>query len=448
MNDFREASKASEWTYTWASRLIRQAYAREITADELWNLRDYQRAQEAGELLMKEWDREKTRENPAFWHCVVSIFGWEYFKAFLCKMAWLCTVLFTSTYLFIVLLNTINNAETEPHFQLGSFFIPYWGFLYSGLFMVGECCRSLFVHQHWYRTLLVGLRLRTATASMLFRKATRLRRSSQSAGLLLNMFSNDIERLRDGMLYGVFIVSTPITLLAIVGLGIWVIGVGIVGGLAVLVLSVPLQAQLAKRTSALRRETIKVTDKRIGKMNEILKSMLLIKLYGWEDAFTRNLESVRYSEIQKLRKTAYVKALNTALSQVIPIAASLVTFTVHTVGLGNTLTAGQAFSTLALFNVSKFPLAVMPLSVRLLSEMIVAFKRIETFMELEEVSDIALDTPSSFPIEITRAEFAWSVEDTTARNLFIPDLKCDIGSITAIVGPVGSGKSSLLGGAL
>lgn len=46
---------------------------------------------------------------------------------------------------------------------------------------------------------------------------------------------------------------------------------------------------IAKAQSSVRVETVKVTDKRVALMNEVLNSMRLIKMYSWEDSFSKKI---------------------------------------------------------------------------------------------------------------------------------------------------------------
>jgi len=487
-NDYVDSSFFSKMTFYWATRLVRVAFSREIDGWELWNLPEKFTTKVLRDRLSAAWEAElqrKGREKAKMWRAAWDVLDIEYTKAFLFMMGWLVAVLTTNTVLIVELLNLLDqfqngNAKTTT---LGSLEIPYWGFMYVSLFFVGELFRSLFVNQHWARACIVGINLRGAALGMLFRKAIRLRRSTDAMGRLLNIIANDVERLRDGCTYGLFIIVTPITLVAIIGVGVWVLGPAILLGFAVLLLSVPMQTKFAQLSSKLRREAIIITDERVTLMNEILKAAQLVKLYAWEDSFVDKIAEVRAREMCKIRRTAYVKAANTAYTQILPIITSLVSFIFHTLVFGNELTAAQAFATLAIFNVSRFPLSVFPLGVRFGTEMFVSFRRLEEFWDLEEIQSETSTTrlndndPKEIRVvQFTDATFTWggtepkvaagkqtdghvqdkshslcSLEENPAaedsRSLYIERFSAIRGTLTAVVGSVGSGKSSFLAGA-
>lgn len=72
----------------------------------------------------------------------------------------------------------------------------------------------------------------------------------------------------------------------------------------------------------------------------------------------------------------------------------------------------------------------------------VSVKRINKFMNAEEIDpDNVTHNPSSDALSIDDGTFTWGGETTTLKNI---NLKVKKGNLTAIVGQVGSGKTSLI----
>mmetsp|Transcript_31 Transcript_31/g.111 ORF Transcript_31/g.111 Transcript_31/m.111 type:complete len:1480 (+) Transcript_31:320-4759(+) len=460
-NDFNKAGLFRRMTFIWATPLMNIAFRREIEASELWQVLNRHKGPILTDKLAAAWAREVEKrgvEKARLYRALIPVFGYEYFQAFMYQMAWLVAVTSTNAVLLVQLLNLLDDfarGEVET-VQAGHLEIPYFGFVYAILFGVGEVFRSVFINQHWAIAGVTGVNVRSAAASLLFQKTTRLRNSGNAAGQLLNMMSNDVERLRDAATYGIFIIMTPITLLTIVGLGLWVLGPSILAGMVVLILSVPLQARIAKMTSQLRAQSVVITDQRVTLMNEILQAAQLIKLYAWESSFVDKVAKVRAAELVKIRQTTYVKAVNGAFSQIVPLVTSFASFLVHTVVLGETLTASQAFATLSLFNVSRFPLSVLPISVRFVAEASIALRRIGDYLKIEElIPEQATDrlpgspSPQDPVIEIENGRFVWyasnnpAAMDEDSQPLCIDSVRIMPKTLTCIVGAVGHGKSSL-----
>jgi ABC-type bacteriocin/lantibiotic exporter with double-glycine peptidase domain len=132
-----------------------------------------------------------------------------------------------------------------------------------------------------------------------------------------------------------------------------VLGPAVLAGFIILVVAMPIQTVLGKRTGSIRRAAVAITDERVSIVNEILSAIKLIKLYAWEPSFARKVETVRAREISHIRSAAFINACNVVFGQVVPVVVTLITFAFHTLVLGNTLTSAQAFGTIALFNAAR-----------------------------------------------------------------------------------------------
>lgn len=119
--------------------------------------------------------------------------------------------------------------------------------------------------------------------------------------------------------------------------------------------------------------------------------------------------------------------------------------------MGEILTAEKAFLTLAFFNVVKLSMVnFFQLAVQMISETLISIKRIQNFLLMEEVNE----TSSANVIEKTfegntgslklkQVTGKWS-EQNEGNTLQGITFQAKSGQLVAIVGPVGSGKGSIL----
>jgi len=86
---------------------------------------------------------------------------------------------------------------------------------------------------------------------------------------------------------------------------------------------------------------------------------------------------------------------------------------------------------------------MLPMAVRSFAGALTAFGRLNIFLLTEEVEDMVTSAIGSdgVMIDITNADFIWDGTEPTLQGI---NLKLKKGQTTAIVGDVGSGKSSLL----
>ncbi|KAG8558237.1 hypothetical protein GDO81_016925 [Engystomops pustulosus] len=192
---------------------------------------------------------------------------------------------------------------------------------------------------------------------------------------------------------------------------------------------------------------MKCKDNRIKLMNEILNGIKVLKLYAWELAFKEKVLGIRQEELKVLKKAAYLSAVGTFTWVCAPFLVALSTFAVYVlIDKNNVLDAEKAFVSLALFNILRFPLNMLPMVISSMVQASVSLKRLRVFLSHEELEpDSIIREPqrsSDGCIAMKNATFSWSKNDPATLkeiNVTIPD-----GSLVAVVGQVGCGKSSLL----
>ncbi|KAL8033747.1 hypothetical protein ABFX02_13G178200 [Erythranthe guttata] len=222
------------------------------------------------------------------------------------------------------------------------------------------------------------------------------------------------------------------------------LGVASLLGALLLVLLFPIQTFTISKMQKLTKEGLLCTDKRIGLMNEILASMDTVKCYAWEDSFQTKVQGVRNDELSWYRKAQLLGALNTFMLNSIPVVVIVISFGVFTL-LGGDLTPAKAFTSLSLFAVLRFPLFMLPNIITQIVNANVSLKRLEELLSAEE--RILLPNPPIEPglpaITIRNGYFSWEAqsERPTLSNI---NLDIPIGSLVAVVGSTGEGKTSLV----
>ncbi|KAL8291886.1 hypothetical protein RQP46_002144 [Phenoliferia psychrophenolica] len=182
-------------------------------------------------------------------------------------------------------------------------------------------------------------------------------------------------------------------------------------------------------------------------MNEILINIKTIKLWAWESAFADRLLSLRNDhELQYLRQRGIFIAASNGLAALTPFFVNFASFASFALFSGKPLTPDVAFPSLAIFTLMQTPIAVLPYLVSLMIDSRVSAKRIDDFLrapELEEDLDRRTAGAQDLAVEIRDGEFSWS-KSASSPTLTGINLEIKVGELCAILGRVGSGKSSLL----
>lgn len=294
------------------------------------------------------------------------------------------------------------------------------------------------------------MRLRTAIVGAVYRKAlviSSASRRTSTVGEIVNLMSVDAQRFMDLVTYINMVWSAPLQVVLALYFLWQNLGPSVLAGVAVMVLMVPINAVIAMKTKTYQVAQMKNKDSRIKLMNEMLNGIKVLKLYAWELAFKDKVSEIRERELCVLKKAAYLGAMSTFTWVCAPFLVALSTFAVYVlIDDQNVLDAQKAFVSLALFNILRFPLNMLPMVISSIVQVSVSLKRLRVFLSHEELQEHSVDhktlARSQNSISVVDGVFSWSrSEKATLKrlNVCIPD-----GSLVAVVGHVGSGKSSLL----
>ncbi|XP_070772711.1 ATP-binding cassette sub-family C member 2 isoform X2 [Enoplosus armatus] len=322
------------------------------------------------------------------------------------------------------------------------------GYLYAVLLLVVAILQSLLLQQYFQRCFVLGMKVRTAIMTAVYKKAlvvSNEARKESTVGEIVNLMSADAQRFNDVTNFIHLLWSCPLQIILSIAF-LWLeLGPSVLAGLAVMVLMVPINGLLANKARKIQIENMKFKDKRLKIMNEILNGIKILKLYAWEPSFQVQVEGIRGQELKVMRKFAYLTSVSTFIFSCAPALVSLATFAVFVgVSSDNVLTAEKAFTSISLFNILRFPLAMLPMLIAAIVQTTVSRKRLEKFLGGDDLeSDVVRHDPSfNSAVTICDGSFAWEREaEPLLKNVSL-DIKP--GRLVAVVGAVGSGKSSLV----
>ncbi|KAM9556809.1 multidrug resistance-associated protein 1 isoform 5-T6 [Guaruba guarouba] len=469
----------SRITFWWITGLMVQGYRRPLEAKDLWSLNKEDKSEEIVPGLARNWAKEwaktkrqplnmvylpKKQQNPSdsngdmteeaealiikpsqksseasLSKVLYKTFGPYFLMSFLFKAAH-DLLMFAGPEILKLLIHFVNN-KAAPNWQ---------GYFYTGLLFVCACLQTLILHQYFHICFVTGMRLKTAIVGVIYRKAlviTNSARKTSTVGEIVNLMSVDAQRFMDLATYINMIWSAPFQVILALYLLWQNLGPSVLAGVAVMILLVPINAVMAMKTKTYQVAQMKSKDNRIKLMNEILNGIKVLKLYAWELAFREKVLEIRQKELKVLKKSAYLAAMATFTWVCAPFLVALSTFAVYvTIDKNNILDAQKAFVSLALFNILRFPLNMLPMVISSIVEASVSLKRLRVFLSHEELDpDSIIRSPITAAegcIVVKNATFSWSRNDPpllNSINFAVPE-----GSLVAVVGQVGCGKSSLL----
>nr|ALU63337.1 canalicular multispecific organic anion transporter 1 [Oryzias melastigma] len=322
------------------------------------------------------------------------------------------------------------------------------GYVYAVLLLLVAILQSLFLQQYFQRCFVLGMKVRTALMDAVYKKALVVSndtRKESTVGETVNLMSADAQRFNDVTNFIHLLWSCPLQIIVSI-VFLWLeLGPSVLAGLLVMVLMVPINGLLATQARKFQVENMKFKDKRMKIMNELLNGVKILKLFAWEPSFQAQVESIRGEELKVMKKFAYVSSVSIFIFTSAPALVSLASFAVYVlVSPDNVLTAEKAFTSISLFNILRFPLAMLPMLIASIVQTGVSKKRLEKFLGGEDLeADIVRHDPSfDSAVSVRNGSFSW---ERDAEPL-LKDVSLEIkpGRLVAVVGAVGSGKSSLM----
>uniref|UniRef100_A0A8C9WMA0 ABC-type glutathione-S-conjugate transporter n=1 Tax=Scleropages formosus TaxID=113540 RepID=A0A8C9WMA0_SCLFO len=456
----QDASFLSKILFWWFSGLVVKGYRKPLQAEDLWSLREEDTSQKIISDLEQEWTAEcnriqlqekalsagvalgsrladqaqllrKLHKEQSSGFCLLRTLARNFGPYFLTGT--LCLVIhdafmFSIPQVLSLLLGFMRDEDT-----------PLWkGYFYASLMFLLSCLQSLFNHQYMYTCFTVGMRVKTAVMGLVYRKSliiSSAARKTCTVGEIVNLVSADTQKLMDFVVYfnAVWLAPIEITLCLFF---LWQhLGPSALAGIATVILIFPLNGFIAKKRSKLQVQ-MKFMDGRIKLMNEILNGIKILKFYAWEKAFLEQVLGYRQKELKALKKSQILYSISVASFNSSSFLIAFAMFGVYVlIDDKNVLDAQKVFVSMALINILKTPLSQLPFAISTTMQAVVSLKRLGKFLCQEELKPDSVDKSPYSP--------AYLFLCSSRINLQVAR-----GSLVAVVGHVGSGKSSLLSAVL
>ncbi|GLC35697.1 hypothetical protein PLESTB_000485000 [Pleodorina starrii] len=455
--------------FSYCNGLVRRGYERPLEHDDLWDVAERDEAVRVAarfQAALAATADPVVHPQGVVWKAMLRVHGRTFLGTAGIKLIH-DIIMFMSPYLLELLLHHMGAGGSRG----GSFGLA--------VAILGVAVLENFtVNWYFHKLFRMSLHLKIALIDMIYDKSLRITsavKADMGAGAIVNLQSNDTAKLWSLVLYMHVIWNGPFQILVVMFLLVRIMNWGpSMAGLAVTVVVIPLTALLGKALAKSRREQIKYTDQRVKLCAEVITGIKAIKLYAWEVPYVDRIQDLREKELAQIKKTQALSMFNTAMFMSGPVLVGLAAFGTHT-ALGYPLTAAVAFPALALFNLLRFPIIMLPSQIMSLVQARVGLQRIQKFMEAEEMSHSApgyttlpnsagsttslLATAgaaagglggglggggggSGAPLMIREGVFGWDAAgEAVLRGV---SLEVRRGQLVMVVGQVGSGKSSLL----
>ncbi|KAK3817781.1 MAG: P-loop containing nucleoside triphosphate hydrolase protein [Benniella sp.] len=324
-----------------------------------------------------------------------------------------------------------------------------------GLFLL-TLFRGTVHHHNFFHVLRIGTWTRQSLIALMYRKCLTLSTSSSiSTGTVVNLISNDLQPFESWAPFGLYAILGPLEMIVVMYFLWKELGVACLAGLLALSLLMPIQAVFSRQFGSIRSKTVQARDDRIRTLSDVISGIELVKLCAWEVPFQEKVMMLRSSELKYIGKANTMRATNMAIYFFFLPLVALFAFVTYWLQ-GNALTPDKVFVSLTLFNILRLAMtSYFPKALESLAEVRVSVRRITDFLLLPELRSIEDDMDENYNDATTspndnkdsiheKHADGSAVGLDTLKKAILSNITMTLrrDDLLAIVGPVGSGKSS------
>ncbi|XP_022909501.2 probable multidrug resistance-associated protein lethal(2)03659 [Onthophagus taurus] len=442
-NPKAEANIFSKLTFAWMGNIFYKGVKRGVNVTDLFKTLNSDNSEILGDRLQANWEKEIARsklkgKEPSLVKAISDTFLLSYMVYGLMLFILYVGLKVFQPLVLGYLLRLFTKRENPENMELAKYI--------TGLILVCVVFLAVLLQHHTnFGQQSVGMRVRIAVSTLVYRKMLKLSKKSlgdTAAGKVVNLLANDVQRFDFVAIALHFFWISPFQVAIVTYFIQDQVGIACLAGIiSMLIFTIPLQVVMGKLTTKWRGKVAVRTDSRVKLMNEIISGIQVIKMYAWEKPFEKLVHACRINEVKAIRVANYIRAV--FLSSMVFVERTTLYLTLITyVLLDNQLSSDITFTLSQYFNLLQMALAIfLPLAIQMTAESLVSLRRLREFLMMDERKVGNLIKTEDKGIEVNKVSANWTEEHNTLKDL---NINIKPGSLCAIIGPVGSGKSSIL----
>ncbi|OAQ77246.1 ABC multidrug transporter [Purpureocillium lilacinum] len=455
--------------FVWLNPLLITGWATVLTNIDLPTINERLSSRRLDKRFATKWDKATAGgRKPMLFLTTLNVLRWELLSIALPRVG-MIGLSISQPYLVSNALRFLSMPSGEATTNLGYGLIGAFAFVFIG--------SAILTAWHEHLTFRAGAMIRGGLISLIYRKMVRLPTKQLGESSAVSLMGNDVEMLTERI--NMLLVESWANTIT-VAIAMWMLTqqLGAVSAAPIIMSLICLFLNtMIGRLMVPRQITYqKATQDRINFTSEVLGSMKAVKMLGYSDTFTKLIETKRDNDINSGKQFRLLNVWANVITNGNIAITQTATFGAYAIAAkvsgSESFSAAQAITAVSILNVMMLPLSLLLGSIPFSFSAFGCFKRIQEFLLLPEridsraiqsgfgdgVSVRSTDGSSTDGIElqtfkhkgdpsasvtIANGNFDWG-EKPVLREIDTKLPQHQTGSLTMIIGPIGSGKSTFL----
>lgn len=456
-------------TYTWTYKVLKKARKEILTLEDLDTPPIWMNSENASNRFIYFHRIAKNKGRGWLW-MLSRMYRWEIFKGIASSVA-ADVLMWIQPILLGRLLGGLAARQTGSQIDHWTFYLYAFAILVLGIikaFLVNYCTGKVFD---------LGYHCRASIMGAVYRRAFQMASGSRqkyAGGKGINLLSFDANKIGTAVSLVNFAWMVPTRILVAFIFAYYYLGIYSLPAIGFILLMVPLLFWMTRRLKRWHLGLDYVGDERLDLLQETLNNIKAVKFLGYESKAYERIDEIRQRELALEFKSNSTLALAASIDFWSPFFAASLSIALLAAYSSN-LQASTIISFVQVMSSLTIPLWILPLFVGSVVNAKVSIKRIEEFFDCHSSIEQELKDHNELALRIMAADFQWESPppdrllkkykkkrkkedngdgDGDGKDAFVPthdlfkliniELFIPKGSLIAVIGKSGSGKSSLL----
>ncbi|KAF7853431.1 hypothetical protein EAF04_010722 [Stromatinia cepivora] len=464
------ASVFNRSVFWWLNQLFWSGYRNPLALSDLYPLEPDMSSIKLGEGLAKVWAQTQQSRKYCLLIAVASALRWPLLIPIPARLA-LIGFKYCQPFLLSAAVNYIEQPEDLRSRDVGFGLIGATAIIYVGI--------ALSTGIYNFKVYRATTMIRGSLVSMIYRKTLQIRLSDASTSAALTLASSDVDRIGLSLESAHEIWASSIESVIAIVLLQKELGWACIAPVLLAFSATAGNSWIARYVPKRQREWGAAIQKRVAITSSVLRNMKSVKMMGLSDKVGRIIQTSRVYELDLSKRYRSFFAYMTILASIPVQLSAPLTFLIYIVGVqwySSDDIVARAFYSLSLIQLLTTPLQKVLSSLPTFAASLGSFQRIQAYLVLGDriderilemspapsvsysrtnirQDDIAMDDINSigsvsqadsrdFAISCRNGNIAFS----PASKLILHDIDitCAKGTLTMVIGPIGSGKTVLM----